>query len=166
MKKSKIGFIFDKIKNLPYFTIDDLASVETDKSYLRILLARYCKTGKLIRLKKGYYAAEEYLKNLAPQNGYAQFVANLLCAPSCISLDYALNQYGILTEMPVNFTSVAKEKTISFSNRLGNFFYHKIRPDLFCGFETIDEGGFAVERATKAKAVFDYLYFKKTSYLP
>jgi len=44
---------------------------------------------------------------------------------------------------------------------MGNFFYHKIRPDLFCGFETIEEDGFAINRATKAKAVFDYLYFKK-----
>jgi len=161
-KKSRIGFIFDKIKGLPYFAIDDLASVETDKVYLRILLARYCKAGKLIRLKKGYYVADEYLKNLVSQNGYGQFVANLLCSPSYLSLDYVLNQCGILTEMPVNFISVAKEKTISFSNRMGNFFYHKIRPDLFCGFETIEEDGFAINRATKAKAVFDYLYFKKS----
>jgi len=160
-KESRIGFIFDKIKGLPYFAIDDLASVETNKIYLRILLARYCKAGKLIRLKKGYYVADEYLKNLVSQNGYAQFVANLLCPPSYLSLDYVLNRCGILTEMPVNFISVAKEKTISFSNRMGNFFYHKIRPDLFCGFETIEEGGFAINRATKAKAVFDYLYFKK-----
>jgi len=113
-KKSRIGFIFDKIKGLPYFAIDDLASVETDKVYLRILLARYCKAGKLIRLKKGYYVADEYLKNLVSQNGYGQFVANLLCSPSYLSLDYVLNQCGILTEMPVNFISVAKEKQFRF----------------------------------------------------
>jgi predicted transcriptional regulator of viral defense system len=166
-EKSKIGFIFKKVSVLPYFTIDDLASIETDRIYLKILLSRYAKAGKLIRLKKGFYVSREYLKNLSGQrkDHYVEFVANLLCLPSYLSLDYVLYQHGILTEIPANFTSIAKEKTVSFSNPLGNFFYHKIKERLFCGFETQKAGDLAVSKATKAKAVFDFLYLRK-NHLP
>lgn len=162
--KSKISAIFSVAEKLPFFTLDDLASMETNKTYLKILLSRYEKSGKAARLKKGVYVAKNYLDVLEKSgriSAYSEFLSGVLYQPSYLSLDYILYKHNILTEAPINFTAVAKKKTISFSNRFGTFFYHKIKPDLFCGFETVQEGGFTIFRATKAKALFDFLYFRK-----
>jgi len=78
-------------------------------------------------------------------------------------LDFVLHQHGLLTEAPANFTSISKEKTIGFSNPRGNFYYHKIKENLFCGFIFGKYGDFEICKATKAKAVFDYLYLRKNS---
>jgi hypothetical protein len=76
-------------------------------------------------------------------------------------LETILYRHNILTEIPVNLTSVSKNKTAIFSNKLGNFLYHKIKSSLFSGFELSEESGFSLMRATKAKAIFDFLYLRK-----
>ncbi len=162
-KNPKIRYIFEKASALPCFTIDDLASIETDRNYLKVLLSRYKIAGRLLRLKKGVYVSVDYLAKIPDnlKNSYNEFVANLLCAPSYLSLDFVLHQHGILTESPANFTSISKDKTIGFANPRGNFYYHKIKENLFCGFTTAKAGEFEIRKATKAKAVFDYLYLRK-----
>ena len=165
-KKTKIETIFSAVKTLPYFSLDDLASLEKNKVYLKILLSRYEKSGKAIRLKKGIYAAKDYIDGLEKSDkisAYLEFLAGVLYSPSYLSLDYILYKHNILTEMPVNFTAVTKKKTASFSNILGNFFYHKIKDELFSGYETKKEGDFVIFRATKDKALFDWLYLRKNS---
>jgi len=157
----KIKRIIASVENLPYFTLDDLSSIEKNKNYLKILFSRYEKTGKLIRLKKGIYVTERYLLSNREMNKYHEFLANLLYQPSYLSLDYILCRHNLLTELPKNFTSATKNKTAHFSNKLGNFFYHKIKNELFCGFDIIKEDVFNIMRATKAKALFDFLYFRK-----
>lgn len=163
-EKPKIQRIFLAAKNLPYFSFDDLASLETNKTYLKILFSRYEKSGKVIRLKKGVYVAKDYLdlvEKIDKISVYLEFLSGVLYSPSYLSLDYILYQHNLLTEIPVNFTSVSKNKTISFSNKFSNFFYHKIKDELFCGFEVVEKGDFTIFRASKAKALFDYLYLRK-----
>lgn len=165
-KKTKIETIFSAVKTLPYFNLDDLASLEKNKVYLKILLSRYNNSGKAIRLKKGVYVAKNYIDWLEKSGGisaYPEFLAGVLYSPSYLSLDYILYKHNILTEMPVNFTAVTKKKTASFSNNFGNFFYHKIKDKLFSGYETKKEGDFVIFRASKAKALFDWLYLRKNS---
>jgi len=161
---SKIERIFSLAKNLPCFSFDDLASVENNKTYLKILFSRYEKTGKVIRLKRGLYVAKEYIDNIEKTSrlsSYQEFVANILYQPSYLSLDYVLYQYNLLTDVPNNFTLITRNKTAVFVNKIGNFLYHKIKDELFCGFEIIKEGDFTILKATKAKALFDYLYLRK-----
>lgn len=163
---TKIKTIFAAVEKLPYFSFDDLASLETNKVYLKILFSRYEKAGKVIRLKKGIYVSKDYIDKVEKSgriSTYLEFLVCILYIPSYISLDYILYKYNILTEVPVNFTAVTKKKTASFSNNFGGFFYHKIKPQLFRGYETIKENEFVIFWATKAKALFDYLYFRKNS---
>lgn len=163
---SKIKTIIFLAKKLPYFSLDDLGTIETNKSYLRILLSRYEKSGKIIRLKKGLYVAKEYIDNIQKRDKsfcYSEFVSNLLYSPSYLSLNYVLYQHNLLTEIPNHFTSVSKNKTASFSNKFGAFFYHKIQDKLFYGFKLIKQGDFTILKATKAKALFDFLYLQKNS---
>jgi len=123
--KTKIGGIIALVEKLPYFTLDDLLSIEKNKNYLKILFSRQEKSGKIIRLKKGIYVSERYLLShldYEKMDFYHEFLANVLYSPSYLSLDYILYKNNLLTEIPNNFTSITNNQTHSFSNRFGNFF--------------------------------------------
>ena len=164
--ETKIKQIMTLTQKLPCFVLPDLVGIENDKNYLRVLFYRYKKIGKLITLKKGLYTTKEYVDNIAKSNRlsfYSEFVGMILQEPSYLSLDYVLYDYNILTEVPENFTLISKKKTAHFSNQFGNFFYHTLKPSLFYGFKTVKKGDFTIYKATKAKALFDFLYLRKYS---
>jgi len=152
----KIKNILSKVENLPFFSLDDLLPLERNREFLKTLLSRYERFGKITRLKKGVYTARTSFSS-----HYTEFAACLLYEPSYLSLDYMLYYHNILTEIPVNFTLVSKRKTMRFSNKLGKFFYHKIKDKLFCGFNVEKAEDFYIFKATKAKALFDFLYLRK-----
>ncbi|HBH45925.1 MAG: hypothetical protein A2445_00120 [Candidatus Jacksonbacteria bacterium RIFOXYC2_FULL_44_29] len=161
---SKISEIVSVAKEIPCFSLDDLAPLETNKTYLKILLGRYAKNGKIIRLKKGLYVTKEYIDNLEKKGRlsyYLDFLIGVLYEPSYLSLEFVLYRHNLLTDVPYNFTAVTKNKTAVFTNKFGNFLYYKIKDSLFCGFELVKEGNFTFLRATKAKALFDFLYLRK-----
>lgn len=163
---SRIARVFTVAGKLPYFDLSDLATVETDRIYLKILLSRYQKSGKVIRLKRGVYVTKDYIETVKGKSrlsSYSEFLANILYRPSYLSLEYILYQHNLLTEIPVNFTLITKNKTARFRNRFGGFFYRKVKHELFCGFDIIRDGDFSIMRATKAKALFDYLYLRKNA---
>lgn len=156
--------ILNLAETLPLFGAPNLAPIGEDKSYLNIVLSRFTKRGIMIRLRKNLYVAKSYLDK-AERKGifsdYVEFVANRLYSPSYLSLDYVLHEHNMLTEIPRNLTSVALRKTDRFSNQLGNFIYHKVKEELFLGFTMAKRGDFSILKATKAKALFDFLYFRK-----
>ena len=156
--------IISLAEKLPYLTFDDLSPIENDRNYLKVLFYRYIKNNQVLRLKRGLYTTKKYIDDLQKANifsYYLEFLANILYQPSYLSLDYILYSHNLLTELPTNFTSITKKKTNTFSNKLGNFIYHKIKDELFCGFKIVKEAEFAISRATKAKALFDFLYLRK-----
>ncbi|MCM8777831.1 MAG: hypothetical protein NC905_06185, partial [Candidatus Omnitrophica bacterium] len=53
--------IMNSVKTLPFFCIDDIVPIEKNKTYLAILLSRYVKSKKIIKLKKGVYTTKEYI---------------------------------------------------------------------------------------------------------
>lgn len=152
------------VSGTPYFAINDLQSLfNCGDSYLRILLSRLEKRHVILRLKRGLYCAKEYIDELEKNEHplYLEFIANVIYQPSYLSLDYVLGKHNVLTEAVVNFTSITRKKTAYFSNEFGNFFYHKIKDELFCGFVPVRKGNFWVYEASKAKAFFDFLYLRK-----
>lgn len=161
---TKTKTIFGLVKVLPFFDFHDITPVEKDRTYLAILLYRYIKSGKIIRLKKGFYTTKEYIDETQKKQFfslYLEFLANVLYQPSYLSLEYILSQHNLMTEVTTNFTSVTINKTKNFSNSLGKFFYHTIRKNLFSGFHIVKENDLTVFKATKAKALFDFLYLRK-----
>ncbi|MDO8514958.1 MAG: hypothetical protein Q7S14_00520 [bacterium] len=84
------------------------------------------------------------------------FVANSLVSPSYISLETALNYYGILPQFPYPITSVTikRNTTINFDNR--EFIFRRMTNNFYFGFVKLDD--FLI--ATPEKAVLDLLYFK------
>ncbi len=156
--------IVSLVATLPSFGAADLAPVGEKQAYLNIVLSRQAKRGILVRLRKNLYVARSYLDNTERRgvfSDYVEFAANRLYPPSYLSLDYVLHEHNMLTEVPQNITSMALRKTERFSNDLGNFIYHKIREELFLGFKVVKKGNFSISKATKAKALFDFLYLRK-----
>ena len=162
-KISKIQSILQATRSLPLFTLDDLVSIESDKNYLKILFSRHGKSGSVVRLKKGTYVTKAYVDAVEKSGRlpvYAEFLASVLYAPSYLSLEYVLHQHGIITELPAVITAVAKKKTASFATPFGTYRYHSIAPALFSGFTTTRDGDYHIARASKAKALFDYLHLR------
>jgi len=152
------------VEGLPYFEVENLKLLEDDQNHLKITLSRLAKSNKIIRLKKGFYTSGNFIERMKEKNilsSFLEFLAARIYFPSYLSLDYVLYENNILTEIPKNFTLVTKNKTTIFSNQLGIFIYHKIKDELFLGFETKKVDDFLVFKATKTKALFDFLYLRK-----
>lgn len=149
---------------LPLFGAANLAPIGEKREYLNIILSRYVKRGTMLHLRKNLYVTKSYLDNAERRgifSSYVEFTANKLYPPSYLSLDYVLHEHNMLTEIPQNMTSVGLRKTDHFSNNLGNFIYHKIKEELYLGFKVVKKGDFSILKATKAKALFDFLYLRK-----
>jgi len=162
---TRSGQIYSLINDLPLFTIDDLKSEEKNGNYLKVLLSRWHKKGKIVRLKKGIYVCQSYLnkaqiKNIYPS--YLEFLANSLYSPSYLSLEYVLAKNNILSEAPYAFTSISTKKTNMFNNKLGSYQYQKTTKQYYTGFRTSLINGFYISIATRAKALFDFIYLRHT----
>jgi len=123
-------------------------------------IKRWLRNGQLIQLKRGLYVTGNYYQNVPDKQTYLEFIANQLKYPSYLSLEYVLQKYSVLSESVYTITSVSRKKTKSFKNQLGLFTYAKIKDDLFTGFKVVNKSGFEIKEASKAKALFDWLYFR------
>ena len=74
--------------------------------------------------------------------------------PSYVSLESALNFYGILNQFPYVITSVTPKKTKKLEKEGKNFEYVHFNPQNFYGY--VKQGKFLI--ATKEKALFDIIY--------
>ena len=103
----------------------------------------YCKTGKLLNLRKGVYA-------------------NLLYTPSYISLEYVLQQAGVVFQYDSRYTSVSylsREVEVD-----GNTFgYRRIKEDIIINtIGVIRKDNTNI--ATPERAFLDMLYLNKDYY--
>jgi len=171
-KVNKTDLLMSYVVKLPYFDFKTLNAVEKNNHYLKTFVNRYKQRGEIISLKKGLYTTKKFLDNFNQLNHFNsfvpfnEFIANILCQPSYLSLEYVLAENNILTENPFGITSITKNKTTKFINYFGQFIYHKIKDKLFLGFTTKIRyenqiAALTIFKASKAKALFDYLYLRK-----
>lgn len=156
----------ETLKNLPYFNKSTLGEVlNKSGENLNYWIKKFIRQGELIVLKKGLYTTRLYLvsleKNPVLREAYLEYLANIIRYPSYISLEYALSKYGLIPEGIFSLTSVTLKSSRVYKNSLGNFIYRSIKEDLFLGFENRDFEGKRIKIATRAKALFDFLYFRK-----
>ena len=150
-----------KLSNLSYFDKNTLSQfIELSDSSLYAAINRWLKKGRIIQLKKGLYVTSDYLDKMSGNQAYLEFIANKLRSPSYLSLEHVLQKYSILSESVFSITSVTLKSKRIYKNRLGTFIYRNIREDLFSGYTIKKNDGFEIKEASKAKALFDYLYLK------
>jgi len=147
----------NRIQDMPVFVSRDLSIFGEDKQIVRNQIRRWQDKGLLIKLRKGVYVLNKDNRKINPSK---LFIANQLYTPSYVSLEYALNFYGLIPERVVDVTSVCTRKTKDFHNEFGVFIYRHIQKSCFMGFSVgKDEAGLSYFIATPEKAVVDFFYF-------
>lgn len=150
-----------KLNSASFFTKKTLVDIiGGNDDAIAANIKRWIKSGILIQLKKGLYVTKEYYQACPDKQSYYEFVSNFLKKPSYLSGEYVLQKYGILSESVFTYTSTTQKKTKVYINKLGVFNYSNIKDKLFTGYKIISKSGFDIKEATKAKALFDFLYFR------
>lgn len=146
----------NKLRDLPLISMRDLMPPEKADQALLNQLVRWQKKRLLIQLRRGLYILNENDRALTPS---VSFIANRLYEPSYVSLEYALNRYGLIPERVTEVTSISTRKTARFKNAWGTFTYQHVKPHAFRGFrEAKDSAGLSFFIAEPEKALIDFFY--------
>ena len=117
---------------------------------LRVALKRLAERKIIQRICRGFYAN--------PFNPPAlEEISAVLCKPSYISLESALCQHGILSQIPYILTCITTQLPRKFETSFGRIQYRQLKKGYFFGF--YQEGAYFL--AEPEKAVVDFLYLNK-----
>lgn len=110
------------------FDYQTLSHVLADYNAPRDKISSLIEQGVIVRVKKGLYVfGKEWRKR-----AYSlETLANLIYGPSYISLEYALQYYGLIPERVRLVTSVTTGRSRHFSTPVGNFSYRNISMQAF-----------------------------------
>jgi len=149
----------DKMRPFRVFSVQDVRKQFPSMNLMN--LVRWQEKGYILKLRNRWYA----FNDAESHENMEWLVANLIYAPSYVSLHTALSWYNLIPEMIATTTSVTTRKTKKISTPLGPFDYHSMKPDLF-GFgyvlENMDNSekgaGRKIMVATPQKAILDFFY--------
>lgn len=160
IKEMNIFMFSEKLKGYPVFSTQELKLIlgSDYKSSFLVKLNSWIKKGYIIQLRRGLYM----LANAKDKINYMQF-ASKIYRPSYISLEFALNYYGIIPEAVFTVTSISTKKTAFFEvpEIRGYFSYQKIKSSVFGGFNTFTENGVSFNLAEMEKALMDFFYINR-----
>jgi len=145
-------------KQIPHEEFDYQTLLDCLKGYAhpRDKISDLLRKGSIIRIKKGLYVFGDEYRNKPFSR---EILANLIYGPSYISLEYALQHYGLIPERVEAVTSVTTGRSRRFSTPVGLFTYRMIPLEAFrVGMDRIETNdGRAFLMATRAKALADKL---------
>ena len=140
------------------FTFLDVTKLfpQENAHQIRVQLSRFAKKGLTQPIKKGLYCFKPGMVDELE-------LANWLYYPSYVSLESALNYYGIIPDVPQAVTSVNLITSKKIRTPLGIFYYAKIKKELFFGFIKVRSpvGNSFFNLARQEKALLDYFYLRK-----
>jgi predicted transcriptional regulator of viral defense system len=149
--------LLDQI-NTPVFHTHQIAKrfPHENSVALRFQLSRLAKRNKIIRLKRGLYLFKDRLVD-------ELVLANSIYEPSYVSLEKALNIYGIIPDIPSEVTSITTTTSNLFVTPLGNFSYSCINTSLYFGYtQQLDhKSQLSYQIAEPEKALLDWIYIRK-----
>jgi hypothetical protein len=117
----------DLLERTPVNELDYLFVMDCLKRYgsPRAKLTRLLKSGALIRVKKGLYLLGPKVK----RSPYClELLANMIYGPSYVSLERALQIYGLIPEHVASVTSVTAKSSKDFKTPVGHFIYAHCHP--------------------------------------
>lgn len=143
LRRAVLGNVFS------YLDVEKFFGGESSQT-IRTQLSRFTKRGLVQKIKRGWYCFDS--------GGVDELeLASRLYQPSYISLETALNYYGLIPDVPQGVTGITVTATKKMATPFGRFYYTKIKPDLFWGFKRV--GSFSM--AKREKALLDYFYIRK-----
>lgn len=139
----------------PVFSIEEAGRLAwgTSRDLLKLELHQWAQAKEIIRLKRGLYAFPQGVTDKTE-------IARALYSPAYLSLEYALNFYGLLPEAVFAMTLVTPKATRRFTTPFGDFIYHKIKQNLFWGYDPHTLIG------EREKVLVDYCYLYRNRLLP
>lgn len=162
--KNRVESVRKHIKKIPFFKIENLLAIDSDKSYLRVLLSRMSHSEEIIRIKRGLYVHRDYITDVQIKNKtdeYYEFLACSIFEGAYLSLGYVLSEYGVLSESVYGYSLVSSKKPYKVVNKFGSFVCHSIKNKLFIGYKIIKKSDYIIKKASLAKSLFDFLYLRK-----
>lgn len=146
--------IWSELGNVP-INVNVLASIYSERKYVRNKISSLEDEGKIIRLKRGLYVASpEFSDKLLSLN----LIANHLYGPSYVSCQSALAYYGLIPERVYGVTSMTMKHSRKFTNSLGTFDYIRCEQDIFAiGLDMQRESDVSFVIATPEKALCDLI---------
>ena len=154
-----------QLEKVPYLSKTALANyLGKNPNTLRNWLSYWEKKGSLVRIKRGFYVFKSFLDKKDNALYYPRFLATKMIEPSYLSMEFVLQDYQMLTDVVYNYSVVTTKKTNSITNQFGTFNYQSITDKLFNGFSTESYGAMNWFIASKAKALFDYMYFNQNKF--
>jgi predicted transcriptional regulator of viral defense system len=167
LTESKIKDIEDIIASSgKIVTADDIHKALAGKCSKFVLKKRVYELkvkGWLIPLRRGLYFVSDISSrgfvNISPI-----IIANALDKDSYVSLEAALNYYGLFEQMLRTVSSVTNLKSKKYAFQENTYRYLKINKRLFFGFEEKNIEGYYAKVADLEKVFLDHLYFKNDTY--
>lgn len=145
--------IKQSLEKLKVFSLEDIYLV--DPNFRQATLYDWEDQGKVRKIRNKFYIFADF----TPQNLDYYLIANRIYSPSYISLELALNHYGIIPEGVMQYTSVTTNRTNAYETDFGQFTYKSIKGDLFWGYKVIEDGDIGLKIADLEKAILDTIYF-------
>ena len=148
MAKNKVSILLSS--DSPFFTLSSLQAIlNITRESSRTAAFRLVERGILIRMRRDLYA-------LVNRNYSLYSLANALHQPSVISLETALNYWGLIVQVPQVIFSVSL-RSYRYETDNTEFIYRRIEPSLF-RFGQVKSEDFHITEPEKA--LLDTLYMK------
>ena len=148
MAKDKVSILLSA--DSPFFTLSSLQAIfNLTRESSRTAAFRLVERGILIRMRRDLYA-------LVNRNYSLYSLANALHQPSVISLETALNYWGLIVQVPQVIFSVSL-RSYRYETDNTEFIYRRIEPSLF-RFGQVKSEDFHITEPEKA--LLDTLYMK------
>ena len=143
------------------FASSILLTGNVSKNVIRKQLTRWVSSGKLTQLRRGFYAIAQPYRDVQPHPFLA---ANIIKRASYVSLQSALEYYGIIPEYVPVITSVTTGRTEEIITNAGRFQFKHIKKDLFWGYQEIEVSiGTKIFIALPEKSLLDLIYLTPKS---
>ncbi|MBI4653072.1 hypothetical protein HY750_02360 [Candidatus Kuenenbacteria bacterium] len=123
-----------------------------------------CRAGWFLRIKKGFYMIIENLSSRSINNMSLLAISQALNKNSYISLDTALNYYGMFDQYSKNIIAINLKLSKNYKFQNNNFKFIKIAEKYYFGFAQIRIDEKIINMATKEKALLDFLYLDNSFY--
>ena len=157
----KFKELLELIGEEPIFKSSLLMAGNRSAFSVRLQLSRWVSEGKILQIKRGLYVVAKPYRNKEP---HPFLIANMIKKASYISLQSALEYYGIIPEYVPRITSVTTGRPEEVNTKLGNFIFKHIKKELFWGYKEQEViKGTSVFIATPEKALLDLFYLTPDS---
>lgn len=146
----------DKVEPLGVFSIADIELLYPNIDKRRLF--EWKKKGYIVKIRNEWYCLPEFFE----ETYSSWIIANLAHAPSYISLESALNYYGLIPEGVFLTTSVTTKRSLRTLMAGNNYSYSHIKTALFRGYRLLEADSYQrkIRIADFEKAIVDFFYFR------